>query len=83
MLLEIAGNVVQVIAKYQNTLGHIEINMTIRTRTGNEYHSLKDNDRSADVVAKRGGISRKLRLLVVRRHGIVGSRNNKLPERAG
>ena len=31
MLLEIAGNVVEAIAKYQNTLGHIEINRTIRT----------------------------------------------------
>ena len=84
MLLEIAGNVVEAIAKYQNTLGHIEINRTIRTRTGNEYHSPKDNDRSANVVPKRGGIIRILLLLLeVRIHGIVGSRDNIPPERAG
>ena len=83
MLLEIAGNVVEAIAKFQNTLGHIEINRTIRTCTGNEYHFLKDNDRSAEVVAKRGGIIRILLLLEARRQGIVGSRDNIPPERAG
>ena len=78
MLLEIARNLVEAITKYHNTLDHIEVSTTIRTRTGNEYH-IKDNDRSADVVAKRGGIIRILLLLETRRHGIVGSRDNVPP----
>ena len=38
MLPEMARNFFEAITKYHNTLGHIEVNTTIRTRTGNEYH---------------------------------------------